>query len=67
MQVAEFVAELLLELVNDLRHADVGQDGVVFGAEHHSVGLDRVEANKVLTPSVGRTVKTKELFLISIH
>ena len=57
LEIAQLVAELLLQLVDDLRDADVRQDGVVLGAEHDGVGLDRVQTNEVLASGQGRTEK----------
>ena len=47
LQVAELVVELLLELVDDLRHGDVRQDWVVLRAEHDGIRLNAVESDNV--------------------
>ena len=47
LQLAQFVVKLLFQLVNDLRHRHVRQDGVVLRVEHHRIGFQRVESDNV--------------------
>ena len=47
LHLAQLGVKLTLQLVNDLRHRDVAQDGVVFCTKHHRVGFYRVETHDV--------------------
>ena len=45
LHLAQLCVKLSLQLVNDLRHTDITQLGIVLCTEHDGVGLHRVEPN----------------------
>ena len=53
LHLAQLGVKLTLQLVNDLGHRDVTQDGVVFCTKHHRVGFYRVETHDVAAVGAG--------------
>ena len=53
LHLAKLGVELALQLVYDLRHCDVTQDGIVFCTKHHRVGFYRVESHDVAAVGAG--------------